>query len=489
MNEPIRVLHVDDDTNWLGLTATRLEGAADRIDVRSETDPSEVCPILERESIDCIVSDYRLTSTNGIDLLRQVREKYPKLPFILYTGRGTEAIASEAISAGVTDYVQKSGQADDYELLATRIVTAVEEMRAAKRAREYESALEQTRDQLRQVIDLVPDLIFAKNGDGEYILANEATAEYYGRTPDEVEGKTVLDLPPTGSQAQQFLDDDQDVIDSGEQKFVPEEELTTADGETRILQTTKIPYEPVKGGDKAVLGYARDVTELKAYERQLETQRDNLTILNQIVRHDIRNELQLALSHAEDVAEHVDEDDREDVEQVLASVRRTMEVTEDARDVAEVMMEANTDLVPVELRPTLEAELEEMRSTYENAVVTVDGSIPAVTVVANDLLSSVYRNLLTNAITHNGAEEPVVTVSAAEADGDAVVRIADNGPGIADDRTEKIFEEGYTGTASQGDGIGLYLVETLVDRYGGTVRVENDEPTGTIFTVRLPIAD
>ncbi|TKX52860.1 PAS domain-containing protein, partial [Halorubrum sp. SP9] len=82
-------------------------------------------------------------------------------------------------------------------------------------------------------------------------------------------------------------------------KAVGEETLTTADGETRILQTTKIPYEAPDTGEDAVLGYARDVTELKEYERTLEEQRDNLKLLNQVVRHDIRNQLMVVESYTE----------------------------------------------------------------------------------------------------------------------------------------------------------------------------------------------
>jgi len=69
------------------------------------------------------------------------------------------------------------------------------------------------------------------------------------------------------------------------------------------------------------------------------------------------------------------------------------------------------------------------------------------------------------------------------------VSIADNGPGIADTHKEQIFQEGQKGLESGGTGIGLYLVNTLVDRYGGDVWVEDNEPTGSVFVVELPLAD
>ncbi|SIR83573.1 PAS domain S-box protein [Natronorubrum thiooxidans] len=369
--------------------------------------------------------------------------------------------------------------------------------------KQYEEALEQARDELQQIIDLVPDMLFVKNRDGEYILANETTATYYDRPRSAVEGKTDVELLPDTEQARQFHQDDIAVIDSGEPMHGSEEALTTADGETRILQTTKLPYEIAGTGDAAVLGYARDVTELKEYERQLETQRDNLEVLNQVVRHDIRNDLQLVLAYAEMLEEVVDEAGREYVDQVLASARDAVAITETARDVSEVMLQADTEPTQVRLRYTLEHELDEIRSTYENAVVTTEGTIPRLEVVADDMLESVFRNLLTNAIEHNDAEIPVITVSASVEGDDVEVQIADNGPGIPDERKATIFEEGEKGLESDGTGLGLYLVRTLVDRYGGDVWVADrterwatdertqtgDEAvTGSVFTVRLPIA-
>jgi signal transduction histidine kinase len=105
------------------------------------------------------------------------------------------------------------------------------------------------------------------------------------------------------------------------------------------------------------------------------------------------------------------------------------------------------------------------------------------------MLGSVFKNLLTNAIVHNDGPVTEVTVSVTVADGAVAVRVADNGPGIPDDRKDTIFEDGEKGLDSEGTGLGLYLVQTLVDRYGGDVRVEDNEPTGAVFVVELPVTD
>jgi PAS domain S-box len=130
------------------------------------------------------------------------------------------------------------------------------------------------RDRLRQIIDLLPQFIFAKNRDNEYILANEAIADAYGSTVDEVEGSTDADFVASAAEAEQFREDDLAVMDSGEAKHIPEEPLTKADGETVMLQTTKIPYDPVDHDSEAVLGIATDITEKAESKLQLENERD-----------------------------------------------------------------------------------------------------------------------------------------------------------------------------------------------------------------------
>ncbi len=361
-------------------------------------------------------------------------------------------------------------------------------MRDVTERKAYERSLEDARAGLRQVIDLVPDLIFVKDRSGEYVLANETTADYYGLSVQAVEGRTDRELLSDPEQARAFRADDLAVIHSGEPTYVPEEELTTADGETRLLETTKIPYTVAGTGEPAVLGYARDVTDLKRYEHSLERQRDNLDVLNKVVRHDIRNELQLVLAYTQTLADRVDEEGVEYVQQVLASARKAVDITETAREVAEVTLQADSEPTLIRLDRVLEGAVDDVRSAHD-AVVTIEGSTPDVEVVADETLESVFRNLLANAIEHNDAEPPRVTVSATERDGEVVVRVVDNGPGIPDDRKELVFQEGEKNVDSEGTGLGLYLVDTLVDRYGGDVRIEDNEPRGAAFVVSLPARD
>lgn len=107
---PIHVLHVDDEPDFATLIARHLERENERLVVHTATTTEEAFERLSGE-VDCVVSDYWMPETNGLELFEEIRERYPELPFILFTDTGSEEVASEAISAGVTDYLLTSSSA------------------------------------------------------------------------------------------------------------------------------------------------------------------------------------------------------------------------------------------------------------------------------------------------------------------------------------------------------------------------------------------
>ncbi|MFB6121597.1 MAG: response regulator [Halobacteriaceae archaeon] len=147
MGEGIRVLHVDDEPAFLELASELLERADDRIEVVTAASGPRALEVLAAEPVDCVVSDYQMPEMDGLALLEAVRRDHGDLPFVLFTGRGSEDVASDAISAGATDYLQKGSGSERYELLANRVTNAVESHRAVARAQ----TLERIRDIVRTV--------------------------------------------------------------------------------------------------------------------------------------------------------------------------------------------------------------------------------------------------------------------------------------------------------------------------------------------------
>lgn len=134
----IDVLHVDDDPDLTEVAAIYLQRESDRITVQTATSASEGLDAVARNEFDCIISDYNMPGQNGLEFLEAVRKAECDLPFILYTGKGSEEVASDAIAAGVTDYLRKRAGTEQYELLANRITNAVEQRRSTQRAADLE---------------------------------------------------------------------------------------------------------------------------------------------------------------------------------------------------------------------------------------------------------------------------------------------------------------------------------------------------------------
>ena len=147
-----------------------------------------------------------------------------------------------------------------------------------------EEASKQSEKRLRQIIDLVPHFIFAKDATGKYILANEAIARSYGSSVENLIGKSDADFNSNKEEVEHFTQEDLEVINSGKAKYNIEETLTDATGNTRILSTTKIPYTSLGVDIPGVLGVSVDISERKNAEAALIKRDNQLTLTAQIAK-------------------------------------------------------------------------------------------------------------------------------------------------------------------------------------------------------------
>lgn len=122
--------------------------------------------------------------------------------------------------------------------------------------------------------------------------------------------------------------------------------------------------------------------------------------------------------------------------------------------------------------PSLTREVTNATTIDADATVRLDTDLPEVSVRANELLGSVFRNLLTNAIEHNDGANPEAVVSVRLTDSQVHVTVADDGPGIPQEDREAILEEAVTLGDGDGTGYGLWLVSSLIEQYGGTLTVD-----------------
>ena len=185
----VRILHVDDDPEFAELAVDMLEREDEGFDIDTATSAAAALDRLADADYDCIVSDYDMPGRNGIDFLNTVREGNPDLPFVLYTGKGSEEVASEAISAGVTDYLQKGTGTSQYAVLANRVRNAVEKYRA-------QTELADRERRLNLFFEQSPLGVVEWNEEFELIRVNDAASGILGYDEDELTGRSWEAIVP-----------------------------------------------------------------------------------------------------------------------------------------------------------------------------------------------------------------------------------------------------------------------------------------------------
>ncbi|MFC5366832.1 hybrid sensor histidine kinase/response regulator [Salinirubrum litoreum] len=265
MTREIRVLHVDDSPEFADLTATYLERVDERFTVETATDGEDGLDRFRSATFDCVVSDHEMPGRSGIELLEAIREERPDVPFLLFTGKGSEEVASAAISAGVTDYLQKDGGTEQFTVLANRISNAVEQ----RRARE---AAARTERRLRELSENTPDVLWMFSHDwSDLLFVNSAYEDVYGRP------RAGLEADPSA-----FVDavhpDDREIVESAMTTLSGGDEVEVeyrVDPNHDFERTVWVYGKPIveDGEVVRVAGFSREITERKRREEQLAEER------------------------------------------------------------------------------------------------------------------------------------------------------------------------------------------------------------------------
>lgn len=232
--EPVTVLHVDDEPGLCDVVAAFLEREHDWLSVATAADAESGMRRLQEGNIDCVVSDYDMPETNGLEFLREVRAEFADLPFILYTGKGNEEIASDAISAGVDEYLQKDTSTDQYALLANRIRTLVDRRRAR-------SAAEAADRRYHNLIDTAPAPIILFDAGAAVVYANDAALDFL-EAPD-YDALKAVQMPDLIDEQQRevALQRFQTLFDRGEAVPEMEFQLEALDGTTKRAVVATAP--------------------------------------------------------------------------------------------------------------------------------------------------------------------------------------------------------------------------------------------------------
>jgi len=291
----ISVLFVDDEPVLVDIGRLFLERAGE-FSVTGVLSGKEAVSLLKENSYDVIISDYQMPGMNGLELLRLVRKHCGDVPFILFTGRGDEAVAGDAVNIGADFYVQKGGDPkQQFSDIARKIETAVERRRAFQAVRASEQ-------RFHDIINFLPDATFAISTEGIIIAWNREIERITKTRAEDMIGRGAYahSVPFYGSRRPMIID----LLLSPDPEFERsypsvhrEDDIITADGVLQVagkkryfLARASLLYD--QDGKKAgAIESLRDITLQKESEEKLSRVIERLPIGLQIFRFEIDGSL------------------------------------------------------------------------------------------------------------------------------------------------------------------------------------------------------
>jgi PAS domain S-box-containing protein len=372
-----------------------------------------------------------------------------------------------------------------------------------------QQSLEAQRSFLHQVIDINPNFIFAKDREGRFTLANQALADAYGVTVDELIGRTDADFSYNMQEVEFFRKIDLEVLNTRSERFIGEERMTDCHGNVRWLQTVKRPIQGTDGVTPLVLGASTDITQRKQAELALQEQRAHMTHVARVsvmgelaasLAHELNQPLAAILSNAQAALRFMERDDvdldeiREILQDIVTADRRAGEVIRHVRALVK-KREAVLEFVPIDLADLVRSVLALVHSSAvaQNVYISVEMPLDLPSVRGDRVhLQQVVLNMLLNAfdaMSECRPHERAVTLRATlQSDRTVLVSISDRGPGLADGVLDKIFEPFYT-TKAEGLGMGLSICRSIIELHDGRLWAENNASGGATFCFTLPVFD
>jgi len=332
--------------------------------------------------------------------------------------------------------------------------------------KQAEEALRESEEKYHSLVS-TEDFMYLVDRDCGYIFMNEGYRERYGLDLNEVTEKIYADFH-SKDQVKDFSAGVARVFETSES--IQNEVRSNVDG--RYFLKTLSPVKDKDGKITAVTVVAKDITKRKQAEKELERHREHLRLINQILRHDIINDLAAVKSG---LRLYKDSGDEGLLDDITKKVDKSVELIRETKEL-ESFISSHKDLKFYNVKDVIKKVIE----NYGSIKFTIEGKGR---VLADETLGSVIDNIIRNAIDHGKTDRIDITIDKQQIF--CEVRIADYGVGIPDKMKEKIFEEGFRYGGTGHTGLGLYIVKKAMESYGGSAHVEDNSPAGAVFMLKL----
>jgi len=368
-----------------------------------------------------------------------------------------------------------------------------------------EGALQYERNLMEALMTNIPDNIYFKDTNSQFIRINQSQARALGvEKPDDAVGKSDFDFFNKELAAKSF-DDEQKIFQNGNFLINAQEHIKTAHG-WRWFSATKVPMFDMEGQIFGLAGVSRDITEIKNLENTLLEGEEHLRLLNaekdklfSIIAHDLRSPFSSFLMLTEMLTNDSVALEPAETKKLIVSMYKSASNLYDLLENLLSWSRLQRGLTPfdplnIRLSDTITNCLENFTANINRKELKITVNVPDDLVVMADLglLSSIMRNLLSNAIkfTPNGGS--IIISSRYTSDKQVIVSIQDTGIGMSETLQQSLFSielKGRKGTEGEpSSGLGLILAKDFVEKQGGQLTLESEENKGSTFSFSLNVA-
>jgi len=365
--------------------------------------------------------------------------------------------------------------------------------------------------EFESILDHLPILVYYKDRKNNFLRVNKFMSDSYRRKKEELEGANLADLH-TLEEAERYLKDDLEVIDSGVPKMNIEEMWNTPEG-MKWVNTSKIPFLNENGHITGVIGISMDITDRKQAEVKLESLNRELHTLNatkdkffSIIAHDLKSPFNSIIGLSEILVDQVNDRDYKGIDKfakiIYQSSNRAMDLLTNLMEWSQAQT-GRMAFMPdrFALSPLVEDVVVAFEIICRQKEVSLQTKLDSDIHVFADrqMVSTILRNLLSNAVKFSRPGGNIQISTSRSAD-EVIVTVTDEGVGMPKEALKKLFriDESFStpGTAKEkGTGLGLILCKEFVDKHGGKIwaassehDLEDGTKRGSVFSFSIPNA-
>jgi PAS domain S-box-containing protein len=335
---------------------------------------------------------------------------------------------------------------------------------------------EEDRQTFAEIVQQIDDPIMLQGVDGTFEVANTAVTRHADLSREELLGNDEF----------AFMDEATARKVDRQKKRVLQEETTTQyeiavslpETGDRVFSTTRYPHYDIDGQLDGTIAICRDVTDLKTREH-------HLRVIDRLLRHNLNNDMTVILGNAEQIRDDPSADTARIADRIIETGTGLVELAAKERRIVELLSEP-TSPEQIDVSRILSRVRQDLEEQYPRSEIAIEGD-PDVTVQAISELEQAVHELMENAVKHQQRPDPQVTVTVERGQEHLQIHVRDEGPGIPAMDRQVVDGDADITALLHGSGLGLWLVKHIVSNSNGAIAIEDNEPSGSVVSIRLPL--